>query len=287
MLCEVGLRRVDARRHERHRRAGLRHPFAGGALLLEEPGRSAGRRGCVGLELPDLLGERPPPRMQLDHDALGRGACEPQLAAARIEPVALSCHGDPVRDRRQLPRLDDPDALEQPRHRLAAGGRAGMAGQRLCGGRRRRRGCVLPRAARRHERDERPEPLDTRALGQLEGGARVCRHDGRRTERQRRRDGALVARLDVERCERQLGARVGQSPRGRREPLPLGEAAVERGQPLGREPGGRLERLPLLEGGARPAGSLACGGLGRGELVDRGLVARRVRQAAKPASPRP
>jgi hypothetical protein len=132
------------------------------------------------------------------------------------------------------------------------------------------------------ERDERPQPLGTRTLGQLEGGARVRRDNGRGTERQRGRDGALVTRVDVERRERQLGARVGQCPRGRREPFALGETAVERGQPLGREPGRRLERLPLLERGARTAGGLTCGGLGRGELVDRGLVARRVRQPAQP-----
>ena len=95
--------------------------------------------------------------------------------------------------------------------------------------------------------------------------------------RKRSRDRPLGARLDVERGEREPGAVLGESARGGRKALLLGERLLERANPLADERGPLSERDALALGAP---GSLGCLGSPRARDVRR--------RSAQPArSPQP
>ena len=170
-------------------------------------------------QLVQLGGERSPPRLQLEQQRLGRLAREPELAARRVVPEAFRGHGG-NRGREQLLLRDDRHLGHEPR-RVSA-----------------------------DEDDEAAEARVARPLEELEGAGRIVADDGGGASAQRRGDGPLAARLDLEQRERDPLALLGQRAGGRRQSLALGESAIEGAQAFLQEPDLLGERLSL---GADPA----------------------------------
>src|SRR5205085_5856658 len=80
------------------------------ALCLTGGGRGgdgALRRGL------DLLRERLPPRLELEHERLRRLARETELAARQVVGVAVARRGEAGLDAQELVRLDDPHLLAE------------------------------------------------------------------------------------------------------------------------------------------------------------------------------
>ena len=118
-------------------------------------------------QLVQLGCERSPPRLQLEQQRLGRLAREPELAARRVVPEAFRRHGG-NRGREQLLLRDDRHLGHEPR-RVSA-----------------------------DEDDEAAEARVARPLEELEGAGRIVADDGGGASAQRRGDGPLAARLDLE-----------------------------------------------------------------------------------------
>ena len=145
--------------------------------------------------LVELGRERAAPRLHLEEQRLGRLAGEPELAARRVVAEALDRdRGD--RRREQLLLRHD--------------GKLGLA--------------------LADDDRERAEPCVARPLEQRERGVRVVGDERRGALAERRDDGALHPRLDLEERERDALALLRECPRGRRQPLALGERAVERAE---------------------------------------------------------
>ena len=107
-----------------------------------------------------------------------------------------------------------------------------------------------PRRVSADEDDEAAEARVARPLEELEGAGRIVADDGGGASAQRRSDGSLAARLDLEQRERDPLALLGQRAGGRRQSLALGESAIEGAQTFLQEPDLLGERLSL---GADPA----------------------------------
>ncbi len=147
--------------------------------------------------LGELGRELAAPRLHLEQQRLGRLAGEPELAARRVVAEALDGdRGD--RRREQLLLRDD--------------GKLGLA--------------------LADDNRERAEPGGARPLEEREGRVRVVGDERRGALAKRCGDSAFHPRLDVEERERDALALLGESPRGRREPLALRECAVERAKPF-------------------------------------------------------
>ena len=160
--------------------------------------------------LVELGGERAAPRLHLEEQRLGRLAGEPQLAARRVVAEALDRdRGD--RRREQLLLRHD--------------GKLGLA--------------------LADDDRERAEPGGARPFEQREGGVRVVGDERRRALAERRDDGALHPRLDLEERERDALAFLRECAGGRRKSLALGERAVERPDALLEETRLLGERLAL------------------------------------------
>jgi len=119
-----------------------------------------------------FLGERAPPRLELEEDRFGRLACEPELATAGVVSVAVARDDRAPRRLEELIGLDEPDAVEET-------ARFGSPGSELSerpGAWDRRRRAA---SGRRVDDDrEAAEPLAARPLQESEGRRRVVREDG-------------------------------------------------------------------------------------------------------------
>ncbi len=96
-----------------------------------------------------------------------------------------------------------------------------------------------------HENEEASQARGPRALEQREAARRVVGHESRRARPERGRHGPLATSLDLEQREGDPLALLRQRARRRRQPLTLGESAVERAQPLLEQPHLLPERRPL------------------------------------------
>ena len=172
--------------------------------------------------------------LELEQDSLGSLAREPELAALRVEAEPLFGDGRDA-GREQVVERDDRklgDALRRP---LA------------------------------DEHGQTPEPGFACALEQRQPGRGVVGHDSGGTPRERRRNRALVAGVDVEERESELGAFVGQRTRRGRDSLTFREGAFERREPFLPEQRTLQKVIARMSGRTRGRGRLVrrCFELGR------------------------
>ena len=222
--------------------------------------------------------------MERKQDALGRLAREPELAARRVEPVALRRDDDPLgrgcddsASTTQTSSSSSATALRRrPRAKPESGSAPGTGGS----------DCARPRLLERAPTAA--EPLRARAL---QHRARVeARGDDRRgPPRERGRDGART-RVDVERARASRSPASASAPRRRGQALPLREAPVERGQPL--RPASASRDAALGERGARALSARGRRSLGGatapGAARRRGRrPAARARRLPRPRAPPP
>ena len=195
------------------------------------------------LQLGDLSLELAAPALELEQDGLGGLAREPELAALRVEAEPfLGDRGD--RCREQGVERDDGELGDTLGRPLA------------------------------DEHGQAAEPGLAGSLEQRQPGRRVVGHDRGRAPRERRRNRSLVAGVDVEERERELGAFVGERARSGRDPLALRERALERREPLLPERRTLEEVVSRMSGGARGGGRLVRGGLQLGRRRPRPLRRR-------------
>src|SRR5215831_11654282 len=193
------------------------------------------RAGLLGLSL-ELLGlpcQGAPPGVELQQHRLGRLAGETQLAAVGVVAVALARDEDSVLRAREVCGLREPDVRKQLGHPFAARPCMNPTRERLCPGERRPPGMLwrlrrqqhrqVAETARAHALDEGERTGDVR--GDCRGRA-ACQCRGHRS---------LVARLDLERGQRQLLPLLGERPRCWRQAFQLCERVLQRREPLARQ----------------------------------------------------
>src|SRR5215831_3348506 len=193
------------------------------------------RAGLLGLSL-ELLGlpcQGAPPGVELQQHRLGRLAGETQLAAVGVVAVALARDEDSVLRAREVCGLREPDVRKQLGHPFAARRCVNPTRERLCPGERRPPGMLwrlrrqqhrqVAETARAHALDEGERTGDVR--GDCRGRA-ACQCRGHRS---------LVARLDLERGQRQLLPLLGERPRCWRQAFQLCERVLQRREPLARQ----------------------------------------------------
>ena len=235
-------RRIDGRctKPRRLPECRLRHTRALGRLFGEHR-----RARDLFLERARLGGERRAPTLQLEQDGLGRLAREPELASSGVVPKPF--RGD---------------------------GRGRDVEQRVEGNDRKLAHEILRRASREH--GEAAEAGGASALQESEATGRVVREDSCRSRAKRSRNGALLARRDVERREREPGPVFRERASGRRKALLLGECLLERADALADERRAFGQRGALPLGRARGFSRAHGLELERGErvAVHGGLVPR-------------
>ena len=186
---------------------------------------SRGTRPAV--QLDDLIGERPPPGVELEHDRLGGGAGEPQLTAIGVVPVTgLRDHHHRGTARRGAPS----STSQMPSRSLSAS--SGPVARSRSG---RRPGSGAASTARCRPVDdnrEGAELLPARPFEQLEGTGGILREHGGRTPGKRRRDRALEPGLDLERGERDLLPVRAEGAGSGWDPLTALERALEGSEAL-------------------------------------------------------
>jgi FAD/FMN-containing dehydrogenase len=160
--------------------------------------RSGG--GALGRAL-DLLRERLPPRLELEHERLRRLAREAELAAGGVEGVAVARGGEAGPDVQELVPLDDPH--------------------------------VLPERVLEHD-SEATEALLARLVEQAQRSLRIRRNERRRTRTERRGQCPLVAGRDLELRENEALPALRERARRGRQSLALLQDPLERGEPVPR-----------------------------------------------------
>ena len=216
----------------------------GDAQRLVEPFRSRGEPLEARRDRPDgRCAGAPPGRSASAASLRDRSAATAADSAAATARAASSSTSAASSRRRASSSSSTASAVSpanhsSPRLRIPADALLGHGGHRA----RRAAPPVAGRAASTSSRGSRPtststepSPADAGALDELDRALRVGREDGGSTMGERRRDGALAARLDLEQLQRELLALLGERTRRRRDPLALGERLLEPGEPLAGE----------------------------------------------------
>src|SRR5205823_3967875 len=203
-----------------------------GKRFDRERSRLRPRQGFLGapLELLGLARERPPARLELEQNGLGRLPREPQLAPVGVVAVAVAGDEDAAAGPREIARLREPDVRQELGDPLAARPCVNPARQRLRSDERRPARTLL--CPRRQEHGEIAEPALPRPLDERQRGRRIGGDDRGGTPRERGRDGALVACFDLEQREREPLPLLRECPCRRRKALPLRERVLQCRQAL-------------------------------------------------------